>query len=131
MKPYQASGTLLVSRFAKISGTNTIAQAGSGEIPCGITQVGGRTAPIPSVTADPVQAALTGEFCDVFGPGEDCLLIIGAGGCTAGNLLKPGTNGVGVALANSGKEYYGAQALETRSEGEACRVRVLQGVSYT
>lgn len=131
MRPYRASGTIYVSRFVKVSGTNTIAQAGSGDKVCGVSQQGGMNAPIPSVTDSPVIAATSGYDCNVFGPGEECQVEIGSGGCTAGDYLKAGTNGVAVALGNSGKEFMGAQALETRNSGELCRVRVITGVSYT
>lgn len=131
MKPYQASGTILVARFVKISGTNTIAQAGATDKVCGVSQMGGYQAPIPSVTADPVEAAVTGGFCNVFGLGEECLLVIGTGGCTEGDYLKAESGGTAIPLGNSGKEFIGAQAHETRSAGEYCRVTVMPGVSYT
>lgn len=131
MKPYQTSGSVTVSRFVKISGTNTIAIAGAGDVPVGISQQGGRAAPIPSVTDSPVVAAATGEFCNVFTPGEECQVVIGTGGCTADDLLKPENGGTAIALAGSGAEAYGARALETRSAGELCRVRVETGYKTT
>lgn len=131
-RPYTASGTIIRARFVKVSGVNTVAAAGAGEQITGISQLGSRTAPIPSVTADPPEAAQSGEQVNVLdGVDGFAMLEIGTGGCTAGNLLKAESGGKGIALALSGKEHYGAEALETCSAGELCRVKIKPGVSYT
>jgi len=130
--PFVASGTIIRARFVKISGVNTVAAAGAGEKIVGISQLGSRTAPIPGVTADPPEAAQSGEHLNVLDATDSfAMLEIGTGGCTAGDYLKAESGGKGVALGNSGKEFIGAQAMETCSAGELCRVKIMPGVSYT
>lgn len=130
-KVMQANGTILVSRFVKIDTTdnNALLQCGAGEAAFGIAQTGGRTAPIPSVTADPVQAAIAGENIGIHTDGDFALLAIGTGGCTAGAYLKSDSTGRGVALsATAGtRENYGAIALETAAVGELAKVQVKVG----
>lgn len=119
-----ASGGIPVSVFVKISGSNTVAKAGSGDDPFGISQGGGYQAPIPTVTDNPVLAAANGISLNVFTDGMQCLLKLGSGGATYGQLLKPDTNGAGVAISGSGAEKYGAIALASGSEGELIPVQV-------
>lgn len=119
-----ASATILVSRFVKSSGVGTVAQQGTAGDPCvGISQDGGRYATIPSNTADPVEAAQSGEPLDVIAPGEmrDATLLLGTGGATAGDRLMSDANGKGVAVTTG--KFAGAIALETGVAGEVIRVR--------
>lgn len=126
-----ANGTILVSRFVKIDTTrnNAVLACGSAGVVFGVAQEGGRVAPIPSVTSDPVQAAIAGENVGVYVDGDECLLAIGSGGITAGAYIRSDTNGAGVALAGTAAtvESYGAIALETASSGELCKVQVKIG----
>lgn len=121
---YVASATILVSRFVKSSGVGTVAQQGTAGDPCiGISQDGGRYAPVPSNTADPVEAAQSGETLDVIQPGEnrDATLLLGTGGATVGGHLMSDANGKGVAVTTG--KHAGAIALETGVAGEVIRVR--------
>ena len=118
-----ASGTILVSRFVKISGVGTVAQQSTaGDMCIGIAQDGGRAAPLPANTADPVEAAQSGESLDVICPGEgrEPMLVLAAT-ITVGDELMSDANGKGVAATTT--KYVGAIALESGVSGEAIRVR--------
>lgn len=116
-----ASGNIYPSRFVKISGSRTAALAGAGDACSGISQVGTNKAPIPGVTSQ--YAAESGETLQIHGLGAFCLLELGTGGATYGNLLKSDANGKGVA-ASSGDEC-GAKAMESGSAGEIILVQVI------
>lgn len=128
LKAYRANGTIRVARFVKIdsSDNNSVLEADAGERVIGISQIGGREAPIPAVTADPPEAAQATDSVLVHPDGDLCLLYLGTGGCTAGDLLKSDADGAGVALAEGAgtAEEVGAVALETASAGEYAKVRV-------
>lgn len=135
-KIMRAAGTIRVCRFVSVNtaANNTIIEGETNAFVIGISQEGGRTAPIPDVSTDPVEAAQSGEDLRVYLPGEtmECLLYAGSGGWTAGDLLKSDTDGGGVAVASSGttQQNYGALALETVSAGELGKVMPLVGKFY-
>lgn len=125
----RANGTIRVSRFVKIdtADNNSVLECGTNGKAFGISQHGGRTAPIPEVTTDPVQAAIAGENLQVFTAGQCCLLFLGTGGCVAGDYLKSDSTGGGVKSAVGGfgvNQRVGAIALETASAGELAMVQV-------
>jgi hypothetical protein len=93
----------------------------------GISQPGTRDA--PGVVGASGLAASTGQTVQVYGIADVCMLKIGTGGCTIGDLLGPDTTGQGVTVAKSGTtaKAYGAVALETANAGELCRVVVNVG----
>lgn len=130
---YRATGTIRVARFVSPSGENTVAESTAGQLPCGISQVGGRDAPVPLNTTSPVQAAISGDSLNVFGEGEVCLLTLGTGGCTAGALLKSDASGQGIALVRGAgtKENYGARAIQAGAAGAMVSVVVMTGVETT
>lgn len=130
---FRASGNILPSYFVMCDpgvGENwKVLQAASGSIdytnaPIGISQEGTRNAPIPGASA---YAAVDEDPIQVYGQGDVCLLTIGVGGCTAGNLLKSDATGKGIVLAASALQYYGARALETCIADDLCRVQVTFG----
>lgn len=126
---FQASANIRPSRFVKRSGANTVAECGAGERMIGISLEFGDTGHLPGQTeylaasGTPVSFALVGD-----GQQEDrpLLLVLGSGGATQGDLLKSASGGAGV-VASSNNDVYGAIALESGSEGEAIRVRLLFG----
>ena len=130
MKSYTAGGTIRVSRFVNLSTTetNTVLEADANEKVTGITQAGGRTAPTPDVTTDPVEAAQDGETLGVHVAGEldsqTVLLELGTGGATAGDYLESDADGKGVTAATTAEtiRYIGAEAQESGSAGEKIRV---------
>ncbi len=131
-KVMRANGNIYPSRFVSIdaSDNNSVLQAASGARTFGISSVGGREAPIPSLST--VYAAQTGDEIPLFTLGMTCLLELGAA-CLAGNRLKSDTNGKCVPLsAGSGvMEHYGAEALEAGSAGDFVKVLVVMGTQTT
>lgn len=131
-KVMKAGGTIRRARFVKISTTenNRCLEADANERVIGISQIGGREAPLPSVTADPPEAAQDDDHVRIHTSNterEDIVLEIGSGGITAGALIKSDADGKGVAAATSGTtlQWVGAVALEAASDGELCKVELL------
>lgn len=124
---YTASATILVNRFVKISGDNTVAtQTTSGGNTIGISQDGGRYAPVPSNTANPVEAAQSGETLLVHlegEPGSYPMLLLGTGGATAGQELMSHTDGKGIPATAA--KYVGAKALVAGSAGDTIPVQIV------
>mgnify|MGYP000290540681 FL=1 len=122
---YRASATILVNRFVKSSGVGTVAtQTTSGGICLGVTTSGGRAAPIPLNTADPVEAAQSGEDVQVLEgePGERPEVLVGSGGLSVGGEVMSDTAGKGVAATGTGKYVVGI-ALATAAAGELCPIK--------
>ncbi len=119
---FMANGDISVCRFVKQDTTadHKVLQAGAGEAVIGISQEGSSQAPIPEVSTQ--YAAQAGQAIKVYGVGERCKLEIGSGGCTAGDKLKPDSNGKGVAITAG--DAYGAVALTTCAAGELAEVVV-------
>lgn len=124
-----AGGTIRRARFVNImtSANHTVEEADANDRTIGVATDSGRAAAIPSESADPPEAAQAGEQVEVRFPGDEALLEIGSGGCTAGDELKSDADGKGVARATTGTtvQNVGAIALETASEGELARVIVV------
>ena len=118
---FTASGTIINRRFVKISGVGTVAQQGTAGAKCiGISQEGGRSAPVPSLQTSPVEAAQSGDQLTVWTgqeSGQWPLLEVGTGGVTVGDNLGSDANGKGVTDSTSG-HYICAIALQTGSAGE-------------
>lgn len=129
-----SGGTIRRARFVKVStaADNTVLEADANEACFGISTEGGRAAAIPSESADPPEAAQSGEQLEIFTAGMWCNLEIGSGGCTAGAELKSDSDGKGVLRAVSGTtlQNVGAIALAAASEGELCPVQVFRTSVY-
>lgn len=132
-KIMQANGTIRRARFVKIdtSDNNSVLEADANERTIGISQIGGREAPLPSVSADPPQAAQAADTVLVHTDNskrEDVVLEAGSGGWTAGDELISDADGKGVSAATTGTtiQNVGAIALETVSEGELGKVQLAQ-----
>lgn len=125
---FKASANIRPSRFVAISGNYTVAEAGAGVFCYGISQEFGESAPIPSVTSE--LAATSGNPVAIYDGTEPAtvkpLLVIGAGGCTAGAFLKSSATGEGIATAVA-NDLYGAVALEPGAAGEGIRVHLIRG----
>jgi hypothetical protein len=121
-----AGGTILVSRFVKISGNNTVIQvAATSDRIVGISQQGARTAPVPAYTTDPPEAAVVGDQLQVFTNGMTCKLRAGTGGWSAGDEITSDTSGQGVRNPRTGHPpKVGAIALEDTAAGEYGDVQV-------
>jgi hypothetical protein len=119
---FVSSGNIYPCRFVKISGDNTVAQAGAGEYTAGISQEGTKKPPLPGETN--TYAAEANDLLEVFGPGQETQLELG-GTVTAGDMLKPDADGKGVAAATT--NYYGAIAKTGGASGEKIIVIVERG----
>lgn len=128
MKAFRANGTIRVGRFVKIdpSDNHAVLEADANERIWGVAQVFGREVPFTASADDPPIAANDGDNVAVYAPGEDVLIYIGSGGCTAGDLLKSDADGKGVSLAETAgsKEHAGAMVEETASENEFAKAVV-------
>lgn len=123
-----AAGTIATATFVKLdtASNNHVVNAGANGSVYGISQVGGRTAPTPDVTTDPPEAAQSGEHLNIHESGEECLLRIGTGGVTAGDLIESAADGTGITAATTAATVrnIGARALETAAAGTLSRVLV-------
>ena len=126
-KNMMAGGTIIRSRFVRMdsSDNNVVIASGANTKVVGISQESSRVAPIPEVTTDPPNAAIVGEVVKVYGLGQTCLLEIGSGGCLAGDWLKSGSGGVGIALTDDDNGRVGALALSAANSGELATVQVV------
>lgn len=127
MQNWMAGGIIRPCRFVKIQtdGVREVLEADANERVIGISQEGSRKA--PGTAADDGYAAIDGDQVTVYShDGQECNLMIGSGGITAGALIKSDADGQGVAAATTGTtaQNVGAIALESASAGEFCRVRI-------
>lgn len=119
---YEAGEDILPARFVKLSTTedHIILECDAGDLPIGVMHRGTRRAPYDGL--DDGLAAKDGESgFRVFVNGEVCGLALG-GSVTAGERIKAGAAGVGVA-ATAGA-VYGARALTAGASGEIIQVVV-------
>ena len=127
-----ANGNISVSVFVKqdTSLDNGVIQASTNNAIIGVSQESSNYPPLPSVGT--VYAAQAGQNVKVYGHEQQCLLLIGSGGCTAGDRLKSDSSGAGVTIASSGPtaQNVGAIALSTANAGEYARVLVFKQDNY-
>ena len=126
-KGFRAGGTILPSRFVKITGDSTVEQTGAGETIFGISQEFSRDVPVDVIPASGVNAAILDDQIRVFGQADVCLLDVdGSGGAiTAGQTLKSDANGRGISLGVVATDETGAIALEGATTlGALIRVQV-------
>ncbi len=121
---YISGGNINPKRFVtqQTDADLTVEESNTSELPVGVSGIGTKYAPIPEVTTN--YHAENGDPVWVHGLGEECWLTAG-GAITAGDLLKPDTDGKGV-TASAGDKY-GARALTSATSGEDCRVFVERG----
>lgn len=126
---FAAGGVIQPSVFVTISGDNQVSQSTNGDMPFGISGPGQKFAPIDygSSYTPPTEGADSGDPLLVFTEGEQCQIILGAGGCTAGNALKPDGAGQGIVAGNTQNDAYGAIALEGGNAGDIVKVMVHLG----
>ena len=123
-----ANGNIYPARFIKLdatSGENQHAlEATAASRTVGISGEELRNA--PDANQSLYHAIDTDSMGTWYSEGDFCLLTIGVGGCVAMDLLKPSTNGVGIAVA-SNNDWYGAMAWGTYAEAELGLVQVMSG----
>ncbi len=122
---FVASSTIQPARFVTPSGDNTVTQSVLGDEPIGISGVAVKYAPIPQITNNP--GAEAGDTLQVYGLGDYCLLVLGSGGCNAGDFLKPDGSGQGIVSGNTAVDAVGARAVNGGAVGEFVRVQIVTG----
>jgi len=122
-----ANGTIRPSRFVQLD--SSAAHKGlEGSANCqiiGIAMPGSNYPPLSDLITTP-NAATVGQYFQMYGDGEVCLVEAGAA-VTTGNRLKSDSVGRGVAIATTGTtiQQFGAVALEdAAAAGELIRVAV-------
>ena len=125
---YRAGATLYPKRFVTLQTDEdlTVEESNAGDMPIGVTGIGSRAAPIPSVTV--VEHAIVGEQPMIHGLGEEAFITAGDN-ITAGAKLKPDNDGKAV-VASAGDKY-GGTALSAAATGEDCRIFIQNGVLET
>lgn len=127
----KAGGTIAPTSFVKISAVadRTVLQAAANTtVTIGISQVGMKRMP-GLAGSDTTIAAEAGDQIEICSLGDVCLLTIGAGGCTAGDMLTPGASGAGITSAVGAGNQVGAIALETVAANAQALVQIINRVS--
>lgn len=125
-----ANGDIAPCRFVKLDTTadGRVLAAGAGDRPFGISQKATHNIAMSGggfTQTDDGLAAKAGEMLNIHGQvGETCLLELG-GTVTRGDLLKPGSAGVGV-TGNTDKDKSGAEALASGVSGQLIPVKILR-----
>lgn len=125
---YMANGTILPSRLVKIDVTagkrHMVIQCDATGIPVGVAQEGTRRA--PGHEADDGNAAIAGESLQVFGDGEECLVVAG-GTIVQGDILISDANGKVTAVnlaAATGVVHVAGRAMTAAATNEKFRMLV-------
>jgi len=116
---FQAGADINVSVFVKISGDNQVVTAGAGDEAIGVMHESAWDTPIPG--ANDTIAVPNGQSKRVYQATESCEVIVGLGGLSAGDYVKPDGSGHGVACA-AGDEY---SAICTQGASAGGRAKVL------
>lgn len=123
---FRASGNILPSRFVKISGPKTVAQAGDNEEIIGVAFEGTQKAPLADLVST-AHAAEAGQSVAVYSVGEICLVEAG-GAVNAGALVRSDSQGRAVAVESTGTTIrnYGGIALEpATAAGQKIQILVM------
>lgn len=121
---FVASGNIYPFRAVKISGDHTVAQSGANEWSAGIARGSTNQPPLNDLVTTNYHAQ-SGDIVHIIGDDEEGYMEIGDT-VTAGQLLKPDTNGKGVPVAGSGLENVIAEALMGGAASNIIRVRCLR-----
>lgn len=127
---YKAGGTIHRARFVKVGAAdNVVLQADADARILGISQLGGRAAPIPD-NSNTTEAATSGESLMIYdsnGPDDEPLLELGET-VARGTLLKSDANGKGIAADEGAgtQEEIGAVASVSGVSGDLVPVRLRQ-----
>ena len=121
----KATGNISPSVFVVIDPTadNCVLQASANtSVILGISQEGMKNAPGLTGSNNTIAAA-SGDPIQVFGIGDNCLLVAGTGGYTRGDLLMAEAN-TGKGITRTSGKPYGAIALQSAAAGAKGRVVV-------
>jgi hypothetical protein len=117
-------GNVHPCRFVKLQSDNTVVECGAGEDMWGISQPHTRNLALSGW--DDGYAGVSGDpAINIFGPGDDEAPLELGGTVTAGQRIKSGAAGVGVA-ATSDKDKAGAVALRGGVSGEIIPVKPMR-----
>lgn len=122
-RTFVASGNISPSVFVKMTGStsdNKVSECTGSDRPCGVSKAGTRNP--GGLASDDGLAAIAGEDLHVFTAGDECMIQLG-GTVVAGDMLKPHTDGTG--LAGSSTDICGAQALAAGVSGELIPCKVI------
>lgn len=126
-RSYIADGDIRPCRFVSADGTkdNRVVESDANSEVVGISQEGGREAPLPGVST--VKAAAADESLMVYELGERCLLELGENSVTPGALLKSDADGKGVDIATTGTtiQKIGARAEQGGDDGDKVLVTIV------
>lgn len=115
-RTFVAAGTVNPAVFATLTTSDfLILNSVSGDSPIGVTDT-------QYAQYNVSYSAVSGQSVAVFGPGQECWLTLGSGGCTANQGLKPDASGYGIVASTTNK--IGAVSLEGGASGDLIRVRV-------
>lgn len=125
---FVTNGNVTPCRFVKLDTTKTggyCLQAGSGDRPIGVAQPGTRQPPMAGLDDGFAGVAGVNEII-VFTETDVCAVEIAAS-VTAGDYLKPDTNGRAVTASSDGDQY-GAIALQSGTAlGQLVRCKIATG----
>ncbi len=108
--------------------TGKVLQAGSGDIPYGVSQLGKRNAPL--VGLDDGYCGIAGENIRVYtySDPEDMPVIQVDAAYAQGTLIKPGTNGIGTIASADGDYYIGRLAEASTAANQLVQIIVIFGM---
>jgi hypothetical protein len=124
---YTADGTIAPCVFVKsVPGKDRrVVQCVQGDAPIGISQEGMKRPP-GVLGSDTSVAAEAGDTLEVWGLGNEPQLVLGAGGCNAGDKLGPDGSGNGIVVGAG--VAYGARAQMPGTAGQKISVIVEYGL---
>ncbi len=130
-KTFGAGGDVYVCRFVKFTSNagSVVQAAAASDAVIGVSTQDERLPSTLGGTAD--LAAASGQGVKVFTVGQEAVLELGTGGCTAGNTLESDANGKGVVSSATAGKTYAAIALETGVAGDRVRVWIQPGNKST
>lgn len=125
-----AGGNIAPSRFVKLSTTaeGRVLQCGAGEAIYGISQPSVHNIALSGggfTTPDDGYAAVAGEMLNIYGPGDDTVMLELGGTVTVGDYLKSDADGKGV-NAGTDKDKAGAQAQASGTSGKLIPVKPIR-----
>lgn len=122
-----ANGNIKPSRFVTLDATADfkVLQAGVGSTPYGVCRPETRRQALAGW--DDGFAAIAGEQLNIYGPGDPGILLVAGAAFSAGDYLKPDSDGRGVVAATD-KDKYGARALASATAaGQLIPVEIIYG----
>lgn len=124
---YMANGNILPYSFVKFDSSapyKVIQASANTDQLLGIAIEAAKDTPLPALTGTQY-AAIAGTQLRVYQVGTNCLILVGTGGVTAGDLLTSSSTGAALTSAPGSGNIVCAIARDTRAAGELCPVEVI------